>query len=325
MSAAHGPQVVLITGASSGIGRASALEAAARGDHVVLVARGAAALDDVARECRGAGAASAEAMVADVGDDAAVARVVDAVRSEHGVIDLVVHSAGVVAYGRTEDVPADVFDAVLRTNLIGSVNVARHVIPVLRRQQRGGLVLVGSLIGHIAVPLMSPYVLSKWGVRALARQLRIENRDLPDVHVAYVAPGGVDTPIYAQAASYLGINGRPPPPVDSPERVARIAIRRGEHGQVRGQVGLANDLVRFGFSALPRLYDMLVGPLFSAGALDQTQPVPDGPGNVLESHESANALHGDQGNALLGILRNLRHSADPDPVTLHGTAAAQHE
>jgi len=302
----HQPRVVLVTGASSGIGRAAALQASGRGDHVVLVARGVGALDATAAECLTTGAASALVVPADVGDDEAVRAFVDRTEREHGRIDLVVHAAGVVAYGRTEEVPADVFDGVLTTNLLGSVNVARHVVPVLRDQGRGGLVLVGSLIGHIAVPLMSPYVLSKWGVHALARQLRVENRDRPGVHFAYVAPGGVDTPIYEQAASYLGITGRPPPPVDRPERVARIAIRRGEHGQLRGQVGLANDVVRFGFNALPRVYDALVTPLFSAAALDQTEAVPAGPGNVLAPHEAGNALHGDQGGALRGILRNLR-------------------
>ncbi len=308
MTIDEGPRVVLVTGASSGIGKATALHASARGDHVVLVARGASSLEHAAQECLGAGAASALALPTDVGDDDAVAALVARVLSEHGVIDLVIHAAGVVAYGRTEDVPAEVFDGVLRTNLIGSVNVARHVIPVLRGQERGGFVLVGSLIGHISVPLMSPYVLSKWGVRALARQLRVENRDLPDLHIGYVAPGGVDTPIYAQAASYLGIHGRPPPPVDSPEKIARVAIRRGERGQLRSQVGIANDVVRLGFTAVPGVFDALVGPLFGAAALDRTQPVANGPGNVLESSQHGNSLHGDQGNGVVGILRNLRSS-----------------
>ncbi|CAA9404488.1 SDR family oxidoreductase [uncultured Nocardioides sp.] len=302
----HEPSVVLITGASSGIGRAVAQHVAGRGDHVVLVARGKASLEDAAEECRAAGASSVAVLPADVGDDEAVADVVAATMAEHGRLDLVVQSAGVVAYGRTEDVPAEVFDRVLRTNLIGSVNVARHVLPVLRRQERGGLVLIGSLIGHIAVPLMSPYVLSKWGIRALARQLRVENRDLSDVRIAYVAPGGVDTPIYAQAATTLGIHGRPPPPVASPEHIARVAVRRGEHGQVREQVGLANDVVRFGFNVLPQVYDALVAPLFTMAALDRTRVVGTRVGNVLESLEEGNALHGDQGSPLLGIVRNLR-------------------
>lgn len=301
----HQPRVVLVTGASSGIGRAAALQSARRGDHVGLLARGEGALKATARECHEEGAASTTVLVADVGDDGAVEVAIAQMLAEHGAIDLVLHAAGVVAYGRTEDVPPEVFEGVLRTNLIGSVNVARHVIPVLRLQKRGGLVLVGSVIGHIAVPLMSPYVLSKWGVRALARQLQIENRDLADVQIAYVAPGGVDTPIYAQAATTLGMHGRPPPPAYSPERVARIALRRGEHGQRREQVGIANDVMRFGFSALPKLYDVLVGPLFAVGALDRTRPVDDGPGNVLTSQQEGNALRGDQGNALIGILRNV--------------------
>lgn len=147
------------------------------------------------------------------------------------------NAAGVVAYGRTEDVPADVFEGVLRTNVVGSVNLARHVVPVLREQRYGTLVLVGSVIGHIGVPGMSPYVLSEWASRTLARQLPLENRDLSDVHVIYVAPGGVDTPIYAQGGNYSGFVGRPPPPVASPERVARRIWRLLDRPRPRTLVG----------------------------------------------------------------------------------------
>jgi len=299
------PRVVLITGASSGIGRAAASQVAAAGDHVVLVARGAASLRDTAHECRTAGAASATIVPADVGDDAAVARLVADTLEAHGAIDLVLHCAGVVAYGRTEKVPVDVFDGVLRTNLIGAVNVARHIVPVLRGQARGSLMYIGSVIGHIGVPMMSAYVLSKWGVRALARQLQLENRDLPDVRIGYLAPGGVDTPIYRQAATYAGSPGRPPPPVASPERVARVALRRAGRAHARTQVGVANDLMRFGFSVLPRVYDLLVGPLFGIAAMDRTDDRPPGPGNVL-APGSGNAVRGDQGSAALSVARNLR-------------------
>ena len=216
-----------------------------------------------------------------------------------------IHCAGVVAYGRTEEVPVEVFDGVLRTNVLGSVNVARHVVPVLRRQQEGSLVLVGSVIGHIAVPGMTPYVVSKWAVRALARQLQLENRDLPDVHVAYLSPGGVDTPIYRQAGNYSGYVGRPPPPVSSPERVAKAALRLTRAPRSRRQVGLANGLMRFGFSAFPAAFDLLVGPLFTVAGKDRTEPVSASAGNVLASVPAENSLHGGQGNAALGIGRNL--------------------
>lgn len=297
-------RVIVVTGASSGIGRATAVQAAEQGDHVVLVARGRSALEPVAQQCRELGAASAMVVPTDVGDDAAVAACFAQVLAEHPVIDAVVNSAGVVAYGRTEEIPAEVFDGVLRTNLIGSVNVARHALPVLRRQQAGTLVLIGSLIGHIAVPSMSPYVLSKWGVRALARQLKVENADLPHVHVAYVSPGGVDTPIYEQAATYDGYLGRPPPPVAGPDKVARIALRRLDHPRARTQVNLSNDLIRFGFSALPGVFDRLVGPLFRLAAMDGTTPVDATTGNVLASVETGNQPRGGQGNPLVGIARN---------------------
>lgn len=299
------PRVVVVTGASSGIGRAVALQAAGAGDHVVLVARGEPPLQETALECDANGAASTLVLPTDVGDDSEVDKMITAVTSQHGRIDAVVHCAGVVAYGRTEDVPAEVFEGVLRTNVTGSVNIARHTIPVMRRQGAGTLVLFGSVIGHIGVPSMSAYVLSKWAVRALARQLQLENRDVDGLSIAYIAPGGVDTPIYEQAANYDGFVGRPPPPVASPEHVARVTLRRLDHHRNRTQVGLANDIIRFGFTAMPWAYDRLVGPLFKIAATDRTTPVDRTEGNVLTSSFTGNRLHGDQGSALLGLGRNI--------------------
>jgi short-subunit dehydrogenase len=298
-------RVVLITGASSGIGRATAVRSASVGDHLVLVARGLESLREVAAECDAAGAASTMVVAADVGDDDAVKACVTEALDRHGRIDAAVQSAGVVAYGRTEEVPAAIFDGVLRTNLLGSVNLVRHVLPGMRSHDSGSIVLVGSVIGHIAVPLMSPYVLSKWGIRALARQLQLENRDRSGVHISYVSPSGVDTPIYLQAATYSGHVGRPPPPAVTPEAVARVVLRRLDHPRKRTQVGAANDLMRFGFSALPAVFDGLVGSLFPVGATDLTYDVPPRDGNVLVSQPGDNRLRGDQGNPVVGVLRNL--------------------
>ena len=301
-----GPRVLLVTGASSGIGRATALAAAARGDHLVLVARGEGPLAAVGEACAAAGAGSVQVRPTDVADDADVASCVAEVLARHGRIDAVVNSAGVVAYGRTEEVPVEVFDQVVRTNLLGSVNLARHVLPGMRERGSGSFVQIGSVIGHLAVPTMTAYAVSKWGVRALARQLQVENRDRPGVHVSYVAPGGVDTPIYLQAANYHGVVGRPPPPVVTPERVAAVVLHRLDHPRHRTQVGPANGLMRLGFSALPGVYDALVGPLFPVGATDLTHPVDPGAGNVLESRPADNRLRGQQGGVVRGVLRNLR-------------------
>lgn len=302
--------VLLVTGASSGIGRATCLEAAAQGWHVVLAARGRTSLVEVAAEYRGAGAASTLVVPTDVGDDEAVRALVAAVLDEHGRIDGVVNSAGVVAYGRTEEVPVDVFDGVLRTDLHGSVNVARHVVPVLRRQGdgrgHGTLVLLGSVVGHLSVPSMSPYVLSKWGVRVLVQQLRLENRDRPGVGIAYVAPGGVDTPIYRQAANVAGFAGRPPPPVASAEKAGRQVLDHVLHPGRRGQLTLANDVVRFGHQFVPWVYDRIIETSFAIGATDLRRPVEPTDGNVLSSREDANALDGHHGNVLRDLVGNVR-------------------
>jgi short-subunit dehydrogenase len=304
-SSVSGPRVVLVTGASSGIGEATARAAAALGDHVVLLARGADSLQRVAADCVRLGASTAVARAVDVAEHTAVESAVSAVLAEHGRIDVAVANAGVVAYGRFEDVPAHVFEAVLRTNVLGVANLSRSVLPVMRRQKAGSLVVVGSVIGHLAVPDMAAYVVSKWGVRALARQLRLEMRGADGVRVAYVSPGGVDTPIYLQAANYGKAVGRPPMPVTKPEKVAARILAHADGRAVRSQVGPANDVMRFGFTTLPWVYDALVNPLFRVVAQDRTRRPEPGPGNVLESHGSGNALRGGQGSPLAGIGRNL--------------------
>jgi NAD(P)-dependent dehydrogenase (short-subunit alcohol dehydrogenase family) len=299
------PPVLLVTGASSGIGRAVALGAARTGAHVVLVAREAEALEVVAEECRALGTGGASVEVADVGDDDEVGRTVRAVLDREGRLDAVVNAAGVVAYGPLPSVPVEVFDGVIRTNLLGTANIARHVLPHFREQGRGHLVLVGSVLGHLAVPGMTAYIVSKWGVRALARQLVLENRDLAHVHVSCVSPGAVDTPVYESAANYLGLQGRPPPPVSSPEHVARAVLRLLERPRDRRQVGVANNLMRAGFSFLPGVYDVLVGPIFGVAGVDRTTPVLPGPGRVLDPLPTGHSLHGVQPGALTAVGRNL--------------------
>ena len=256
--------VVIVTGASSGIGRATALLAAEERHHLVLVARDEEALEKVAAECAERGCASVLVTPADVEDDEAVAGVVAATLEEHGRIDAALHCAGIVTYGRMEKSSADDFARVIGTNLLGSAAVARHVLPVLRDQEQGDLVLVGSLLGHIAVPDMTSYVVSKWGVRALARQLKIENGDLPDVRITHVAPGSVDTPIYDRALDSAGMVNTAPPPTISPERAARNVL--GAIGSRRSETQTAwlNYAVIGAFRLAPAVWDRAVGPVFNA-------------------------------------------------------------
>src|SRR3954452_4418496 len=306
-------RVVVVTGASSGIGRSVALQAAALGNHVVLVARDEPELKSVAVDAEQAGAASARVNALDVGDDAAVSECIDDVVREFGRVDAVVNCAGVVAFGDAAELQHEIFDKVIQTNLIGSANVARHSLRVMREQKQGSLVLVGSLLAHITATEMTPYVVSKWGVRALARQLQQENRDFADVHISYIAPAGVDTPIWAQAANSTGAAGRPPPLSKEPEKVARTILDRLDHPRARTQVGPPNDLLRLGFSLLPAVYDAVVGPAMRFLARDVDRDPAPVEGNVLEPDPGRDQLHGDydgiagrNGRQLLAPLRGSR-------------------
>jgi NAD(P)-dependent dehydrogenase (short-subunit alcohol dehydrogenase family) len=285
--------VVLIIGASSGIGRATAVACARRGDRLVLAARAPESLLAAERECRALGAPTL-VVPTDVTDAAAVDALLAAAVGRFGRVDAVVHSAAVVAYGRFDELPAAVFDQVVATTLTGATNVARAALRLFRTQDGGRLVVVGSLLAKIAVPYLSSYVAAKWAVHGLARTLQVEARQTPGIEVSLVSPGSVDTPVYRQAATYAGRNGRPPPPVDPPEKVARAVLRALDRPCRDRSVGLANPLIVFGFRAMPAVYDALVLRLMRLGGLAR-RPVGTCDGNVFASRPAGDATHGEWG------------------------------
>jgi NAD(P)-dependent dehydrogenase (short-subunit alcohol dehydrogenase family) len=285
------PQTVLITGASSGIGRATAVKLAGRGARLVLVSRGRESLEEAATEARAAGAETVVVRPADVLDEDAFRAAVDSAVEQFGRLDVVVHAAQVMAYGRIEDVPKEVYEQVVDVAVHGTATVARVVLPVFRRQKAGHLVVVNSLLGNIAAPLMGSYVTAKWGQLGLIRVLQQETRDEPGISVTAVQPGGVDTPIYFQGATWTGSTGRPPPPVYSPQRVARTVLSTLDRPRRVVQAGLFNPLITAGFRLVPGVFDLLVGPLFQRMAVANDEVAPT-EGNVFESKPEGNATEG---------------------------------
>jgi NAD(P)-dependent dehydrogenase (short-subunit alcohol dehydrogenase family) len=248
--------------------------------------------------------------VADVGDEEAVGRAFTLAERELGGVDVVVHSAAALAYGRFEDVPSDVFQAATETTISGTVHVARAALRSFHAHgDQGSLVVVGSLLGKIATPFMSTYVTSKWAVHGLVRTLQIEARSTPGISISLVSPGGVDTPVYRQAGSYLGVHGRPPPPVSSPEQVAAAVVRSIEAPTRERSVGPANPLVVLGFRALPAVFDVMVTPLMRRGGLSRER-VPATPGNVLAPAPTGEKLHG-------GWTRRTRTSTEQPEGRAH--------
>ncbi len=255
-------RVVIVTGASSGIGRATAIRLSRSGSVVVLASRSESALLAAQQDC-------APGMTTMVPTDVSRRHEVDALMDEairvHGRVDAVVHAAAVLAYGRFEDVPAEVFDSALQTTLVGTANVARSALRVFAAQGGGRLVVVGSLLGKIATPYMSSYLTAKWAVHGLVRCLQIEARTTSGIDISLVTPGGVNTPVYLQAGTYVRRHGRPPPPVVSPERVADAIVRRLDRPARETNVGPANSLTVLGFRFLPGVFDRIVTPLMRAG------------------------------------------------------------
>jgi short-subunit dehydrogenase len=286
-------RVVVLVGATSGIGLAAAVAFAGRADKLVLVSRSAEALDNAEAVCRRAGAGTVDTVAEDMSDPAAGGRLVARVLDRHGRIDVVVHTATVMGYGSVETVPAEVFTTIVDTAVHGTVGLARAVLPVLRNQHAGTFIGVNSLLGSVTVPQMGAYAAAKWGQRAVLRTLQQETRDEPGVSVCIVSPGSVNTPIYYQAANYTGHAVRPPWPVLAPERVAaaitRLADRPRRHVSV--PVGPGNPLIVAGFRLLPRVYDRLVGPLLRLAVLTRAGQRPT-PGTVHRPAPEHERVHG---------------------------------
>jgi NAD(P)-dependent dehydrogenase (short-subunit alcohol dehydrogenase family) len=276
--------VVVITGASSGIGRCAAISFARCGSRLVLAARGADALRDSAAACESEGA-RAVPVPTDVRDEASVQNLARTAVEHFDGIDVWVNCAGVIAYGPFEQVPSEVFRAVIDTNLMGQVHGSRAAIQQFRRQGHGMLINTASVWARVTTPDVSAYVTSKFAVRAFSECLRQELADAPGIQVTTLLPQAVDTPIFANAANYSGRRPRPIPPLLTAEEVADGILRCARDPKREITYGYLGRAVESLHSLWPGLYERLVPPAFSAGnyAADRA---PDTSGNVLAARGS---------------------------------------
>jgi NAD(P)-dependent dehydrogenase (short-subunit alcohol dehydrogenase family) len=237
-------RVVVVTGASSGLGRAVAIEMAGRGARLVLAARRGDALEDTARVCRSAGgdAIVAETDVTVESDvDALAAAAIDA----FGRIDVWINNAGVTLFAPLDQAPFELHQRVIETNLLGAMLGARAALPVFRRQRSGVLINVGSVLAEVGHAFVPSYVISKFGIHGLSEALRVALADEPNIHVCTVFPYSIDTPHFEAAANEIRRKPFALPPMQPPERVARAIAdlaerpRRTRHVPRSLVVGLA--------------------------------------------------------------------------------------
>ena len=279
--------MVLVVGGTSGIGLVTARRLVDQGARVVVCSRDEGRVAAVAADLGG----GTLGLAGDIRDAADMQRVVSGCLAAHGRLDAVVTTAQVMAYGTLEEVPPETFAAVHDVAVLGTLTLARTVLPVFRSQGGGSLVVVGSLLAEIAVPSLGAYCTAKWAQLCLARTLQLETRSERGIHVSVVAPGAINTPIYAQAATYAGREGSAPPPVISAEHVARACVWAIEHPRRLVHVGPANWLSVIGFRLMPGLYDRLA-PLLVRRVILRGPRVPVSLGNVEEPQVALEAVSG---------------------------------
>lgn len=290
-------QVIVITGASSGIGLATARRAAARGAKVVAAARNGEALERLTQELTARGAQAID-VVADVGDAQQVRAIADAAIERFGGFDTWVNNAGISIYGRIEDIPLEDQRRLFDTNFWGVVHGSRVAVEHFMARS-GALINVGSEVSHVAIPLQAIYAASKHAVKAFTDALRMELEHVSaPVSVTLVKPASVDTLFTRHAKNYMNVEPRLPPPVYAPEVVADAILHAAEHPQRDIFVGAASRFMASMAHYVPRAMDRyLEATMFRLQR--SREPARDREQNGLHAPtlSAADELHERQGHA----------------------------
>ncbi|MDP9405093.1 MAG: SDR family oxidoreductase, partial [Actinomycetota bacterium] len=273
-------QVVVVFGASSGIGRVTAATAAARGASVVVSARGEPGLRSLVDEIQSAGG-QAFAMPADTADPDAVRAVADAAVERFGRLDTWAHLAAVGLYAPFTQISAAEFKRVVEVNLLGQVYGAMAALPHLQRDGGGALVHVSSMLAKLSYPLQSPYCAAKHGIDGFVESLRLELRhDGVPVSVTQILPGSINTPLFDKARTKLGVKPTAPPPVYHPALVADAILYAAQHPVRDIVVGGAAQLQILGQRLAPRLLDAGLRRTGWTAQRSGQRKGPDAPDNV---------------------------------------------
>jgi short-subunit dehydrogenase len=274
--------VIVITGASSGIGRATALTLAQQQAKLVLAARRETALQEVAETCQAAGA-TAIAVPTDVTQEDQVQALAQKAIDTFGRIDVWINNAAVSLFAKFEDAPTDAFRRVIETNLFGYIYGARAAMKQFRQQSSGNLINVASIVGLGAQPYTSAYVISKHGIRAMAECLRMELHldNASNIDVCTVLPATIDTPIFQQAANYTGRTVKAMDPVYAADDVADAIVNLVKKPQREVIVGAVGYLMALQSTLTPDLYERMMAEQVDKNHLSDQPTIPSD-GNLFE-------------------------------------------
>jgi short-subunit dehydrogenase len=283
--------VVVITGASSGIGQAAALAFAGHGARLALAARNQCGLEQVAAACHQRGA-QASAVETDVTDAEAVRQLAQTACDQlGGRIDVWINNAGVGAIGSFTETPIESHDQVIRTNLMGYLHGAHAVLPYFQRQGRGVLINTNSLGGWVPAPYAAAYTASKFGLRGFSEALRGELNRWPEIHICDIFPAFIDTPGLHHAANYAGKEVKPLPPLYDPELVARAMVALAQSPRDKVAVGQSATVARAAHFLFPKFLGKAMERITTAH-FARAPRVTTSDGNLFDPPTDEPEIHG---------------------------------
>ena len=285
-------QVVVITGASSGIGREAALQFARRGARITAIARGRQALETLAAEIERIGG-EVHTVAGDVADWPTVERAAAETVERYGRIDTWVNNAAVSVYATIDQLDVGEFRRVTDVNYLGQVHGVKAALPHLRAADGGTIINVGSALSERAVPLQAAYVAAKHAIKGFTEALRVEmERENSGIAVVLIEPASMNTPLFDHARSKLGVRPVPIPPVYEPRVTAKAIVRAAERPVRVIATGGASKLFTVVERINPRLLDWWQ-LRDDSGVRDQRGDVPDdGEDNLERPIETSGSVTG---------------------------------
>lgn len=283
-------KTVVITGASSGTGKAAAIEFAGLRANLVLAARNEQALNEVADECRELGV-DVLVVPTDVTDAKAVIELANIANDWKNRLDVWVNNAGILAAGEFDKTPMEVHQQVIHTNLLGYMNGAHAAMPIFKAQGYGTIINNISIGGYLPVPYGAGYTASKFGLRGFSEALKGELSAWPDIYVCDLFPPFLDTPGIQHAGNYTGKALKPAPPVINPRRVAQAMVKVACNPKSNSYVSGTSTLLKLSHALFPEITTKLTG--FVMRRYFKTAPsIPPTDGNVFNSVDYGMSISG---------------------------------
>jgi NAD(P)-dependent dehydrogenase (short-subunit alcohol dehydrogenase family) len=284
-------QILLVTGASSGLGRAIARLAGERGAKVVVTARNAEALDNCAAEIERAGS-QALAVPGDVADQAHVERAVEAAVERFGRIDTYVANAIVTVYAEAERLTEEELRRVWEVNFFGVVYGYWAALPHLR-ESRGTFVQIASALSYRGIPLQAAYCATKAALRTFMESARVElQKEGSGVDISVILPAAINTPQFDRSRQKLGLQPQPVPPIYQPEPFADAVVHCFEHPIRELPVGWGAQKLLWGQKLSPRAGDrLLLRNGWKGQHTDELKPI-NSPDNLFEPMPGDPGAHG---------------------------------